>query len=77
MKVTVRAALCVSPDGSWNVVGWGGPVFRGACSDRDKMAAAIGGLEVDNWREFWLEVEVDAPALDPVTVQGTVKDAAP
>ena len=76
MKVKVRIAVAVSGNGSWGASGWslkpGSPP-----KDDVMMSTAIEMLDTNNWREFWLTAEVDAPDLTPQTVDAEVTEVAP
>lgn len=68
MKIKVRIALAVSPDGSWNCCG-----FSDGEPD-DMMGLAVDTI-ASGERRYWLTAEVETPEI--AEVAAGVIDAAP
>jgi hypothetical protein len=67
MKVKVRIAVAVCPNGDWNSSGW----HQG--TDEEKMDLCIDSLESGEAR-YWVTAELDVP--ETVEVAGEVEKAA-
>ncbi len=73
MKVKVRVAVAVDPNGYWNAAGWGGG-HRGEPNDQQKMEIAVECVE-DGEARYWLEAEVEVPDV-PVVAAAVIQDFA-
>ena len=67
MKIKIRIAVAVAPNGEWNSSGWGRPEKE--VSDKDKMDIAVEPLDSGE-AQYFIEAEVDVPK--ETTIQGTV-----
>ena len=57
MKIKVRIALAVAPDGQWNCAGW---CMNREISDKEKMDLAVTDLPTGE-AHYFLEAWVDVP----------------
>ena len=64
MKVKVRVALAVDPNGYWNATGWGGGRL-GTPPEAEVMGLAVEAVE-DGEARYWLEAEVEVPEVPVV-----------
>ncbi|MDD5151926.1 MAG: hypothetical protein PHC28_15850 [Flavobacterium sp.] len=55
IKIKVKIAVAVGPDGSWNAVGW-----SNASSMKEMMDIAVDEVS-DGENRFWIEVELPVP----------------
>lgn len=65
MRIKVKIALAVAPDGSWNSCGF-------SEGDEDDMMGLATETLSNGERRYWLTAEVDAPEVTEVAASASV-----